>query len=166
MSTPAAAPAQAGTVTSVVEIAAPPERVFAAITDPDELAAWCGSGETFRTRDWLADPRPGGLWSAGTTGPGGEEGTLRGRFLAVDPPRLLELTWENGADGFAPGRVRYELEPAVVDGLPGTRLTVTHTRATALPTACLANLSARAWNPPSLRGPAPWRRTAVLSPES
>ena len=32
-----------------VEVAAPPERVYAALTDPAELAAWWGSDEGYRT---------------------------------------------------------------------------------------------------------------------
>jgi uncharacterized protein YndB with AHSA1/START domain len=110
-----------------IEIAAPPEDVFQALTDPEQLAAWWGSEETYRTRDWQIDARPGGAWSARTTDSSGRDGTVHGRYLAVDAPRLLECTWQASWDDLAPTRIRYELTPAMVDGVSGTRLIVTHT---------------------------------------
>jgi len=38
-----------------VEVAASPERVYAALTDPAELAAWWGDGDAYRTFDWESD---------------------------------------------------------------------------------------------------------------
>ena len=108
-----------------IEIAAPPERVFEALTDPAQLAAWWGSEETHRARDWQADVQPGGHWRARTTDAAGREGTLGGEYRVVDPPRVLEHTWEASWDE-APTIVRYELAPTHVGGVPGTRVTVTH----------------------------------------
>ena len=54
------------------------------------------------------------------------EGTLGGEYRVVDPPRVLEHTWEASWDE-APTIVRYELAPARVGGVSGTRVTVTHT---------------------------------------
>ncbi len=109
-----------------IEIAAPPERVFEALTDPAQLAAWWGSAETHRAHDWQADVQPGGRWEARTTDATGREGTLGGEYRVVDPPRVLEHTWEASWDE-APTIVRYELAPARVGGVSGTRVTVTHT---------------------------------------
>ena len=129
MSTPAPSAPDDATPDAVradVEIAAPPEQVFDALTDPDRLADWWGSDATHRTRDWEADVRPGGRFRARTTDAAGREGTLGGEYRVVDPPRVLEHTWEPSWDA-VPSVVRYDLAPAPVDGRPGTHLTVTHT---------------------------------------
>ena len=115
------------TVYEEVEIAAPPEEVFRALTDPRELEEWWGSDDTYRTRDWEGDAQPGGEWSVRTTDADGNEGTVEGEYLVVDPPRRLEYTWRTSRDHFAPTRVRFDLVPVEVDGVSGTRVTVTHT---------------------------------------
>jgi uncharacterized protein YndB with AHSA1/START domain len=43
-----------------IEIAAPPSRVFAALTDPAQLLAWWGNRATFPSTHWELDPRVGG----------------------------------------------------------------------------------------------------------
>jgi len=114
-----------GVVRTSVDVAATPERVFAALTDPRELARWWGSDDTHRAREWVIDARPGGRWRADTCDAAGNAGWVQGTFLAVEPARLLETTWMASWDD-APSRVRWELEPHEVDGAPGTRVTVTH----------------------------------------
>ena len=116
-----------GTITTTLDIAAPPERVFAALTDPQELAAWWGSDDTYRTHDWAVDARPAGEWSARTIDPSGSEGSIHGRFTVVDRPSVLESTWHASWDEIDCTTVRYDLEPVIIDDTPGTRLTVTHT---------------------------------------
>jgi uncharacterized protein YndB with AHSA1/START domain len=124
-------------VRTSVDIAAPPDAVFEALTDPAELAEWWGSEDTYRTKDWTVDPTEGGAWRATTVDPDGREGALGGTFTEVDAPRVLETTWRTSWDD-AESTVRWELAPAVVDGGAGTRLTVTHTGPTVHATACLA----------------------------
>lgn len=123
MSATAVADVAAGTVHAVVDIAAPPERVFRALTDPGELAAWWGSPDTYETFDWAIDLRPGGAWScrARTAGTG-EISTVSGEYKAVDPPRLLEYTWLASWENFAPSTVRIEIAPSPL----GSRLTLLH----------------------------------------
>ena len=121
-----------GDVVATVDIAVPPERVFRALTDPDELSAWwvtqgAGSSGVPGSHHWRVDARPNGRWSVSTTDPIGREATVRGEYRVVDPPRVLEFSWEASWDGFALTMVRCELEPITVDGVPGTRLRVTHT---------------------------------------
>src|SRR5262249_44260751 len=45
-----------------VQIAAPRERVFQAITDPRQLSEWWGQKGMYRTTNWTTDLRPGGKW--------------------------------------------------------------------------------------------------------
>lgn len=111
-----------GTVKAVVEIDASPEEVFRALTDPNELAAWWGADDAYRTFDWRIDLRAGGEWSCQARNAGGRLSSVRGRYVTVDPPRLLEYTWQPSWEEFAETRIRHELTP--VDG--HTRLTVTH----------------------------------------
>lgn len=114
-------------IETTIELAASPERIFAALTDPQELAAWWGSEDTYRTRDWRIDVRPGGEWSARTIDPSGNEGSIHGTFTIVDRPSVLESTWRASWDEMGTTTVRYDLLPAIVHDAPGTRLTVTHT---------------------------------------
>lgn len=116
-----------GAVHASVDIAAPLERVFAALLDPRELAAWWGSAGTYRTRDWHVEPQVGGEWSTRTVDPSGQEAIAHGEYLVVDAPRVLEYTWRASWNDFAPTTIRYELAPTLVHGISGTRLTVTHT---------------------------------------
>lgn len=124
---PARFDAPSGTIHVTVEIAAPPVRVFHALTVPHELGVWWGSPETYRSHDWEVDLRPGGRWSVRTTAVDGGESTVRGEYLTVEPPLCLEYTWLASWDGAQPTTVRIELEPAEVSGVAGTRLVLTHT---------------------------------------
>jgi uncharacterized protein YndB with AHSA1/START domain len=65
----------------------PVEAVWAALTEPEELAAWLGPGKL--------EPREGGQVSI-YTGPKDRSDrprTISGRVLAWDPPRVLEHEW-------------------------------------------------------------------------
>ena len=117
----AVADAQAGTVHATVEIAATPDAVFRALTDPDELPRWWGSPDLYRTHDWKLGLRPGGKWSCQARSAQGT-GEVRGEVLAVEPPTLLEYTWEPSWEEYKRSVVRYTLEK--VPG--GTRLTLFH----------------------------------------
>ena len=46
------------TVLAEIFIAAPPERVFEAITDPSQLAKWWGASGLYRLTETAADLRP------------------------------------------------------------------------------------------------------------
>jgi uncharacterized protein YndB with AHSA1/START domain len=97
----------------------PVEAVWAALTDPDERAAWLGPGRL--------EPREGGQVSI-RTGPGDRperQGVISGRVLAWDPPRVLEHEWIQ--PGLDVSVVRYELEADA----GGTLLRLTHRRSVA-----------------------------------
>jgi uncharacterized protein YndB with AHSA1/START domain len=112
-----------GTVHAIVEIAAPPEAVFNALTDPAQLERWWGSDQDYRTSDWVVDLRVGGQWSCQATNTGdGRSSSVRGEYLAIEAPRLLEYTWCPSWEGFQSSTIRCELEPTAT----GTRLTIDH----------------------------------------
>lgn len=97
------------TITQTYVIKAPPSRVFKALTDAEEIAAWSGSEATM-------DPQPGGAYSLW-------DGSIFGTNLEVVPDRKLvqswrEDTWEAGADS----KVTFTLTP---DG-DGTRVDLQH----------------------------------------
>jgi uncharacterized protein YndB with AHSA1/START domain len=69
---------------------APREAVFAAWTDPDQVAQWFGP-EGFRTESVQIDLRVGGRYEL-TMVRGDSEHPVRYEIVEVDPPRLLVLT--------------------------------------------------------------------------
>jgi uncharacterized protein YndB with AHSA1/START domain len=105
------------TIVGEIFIAAPPARVFEAITDPNQTPQWWGQQGVHRITEWKADLRPGGKWSSIGVGPDGAPFTIRGEYLEVDPPRLLVHTWIPSWTGPLQTVVRWELEPQVVHGL-------------------------------------------------
>ena len=106
-----------------VEVAAPPERVYAALTDPAQLAAWWGAEGVYRTFDWESDLRVGGKRNCKAQNrKTGLTSTVRGEYLEVDPPRVLAFTWEPSWEKVHPTVVRVELTRTAT----GTRLLLTH----------------------------------------
>ncbi len=98
------------TIRAEITINAPAERVFAALTDPEERLKWWGQGQ-YRSTQLESDLRPGGKWLQ--RGIGGDGGTfsVRGEYRAVEPPRLLVFTWNpSWEQGAAESLVRFELE--------------------------------------------------------
>ena len=130
-------------VRTVVEIAAPPSRVFEALTDPEELAAWWG-GDDARLVDARSEPWPGGAWSVRLVTRDAAEWSVEGEYRVVDEPRRLEQTWR-ADDEEGPSVVRYDLEPIELDGAEGTRLAVTHSRPATIAAAARASAGASDW---------------------
>jgi uncharacterized protein YndB with AHSA1/START domain len=94
----------------------PVEAVWAALTKPEELAAWLGPG--------TVELREGGRVAI-RTGPEDRperQRLIAGRILAWDPPRVLEHEWIQ--PGLPISVVRYELEADA----GGTILRLTHRR--------------------------------------
>ena len=115
-------------VVAEIFIAAPPERVFQALTDSVQLQQWWTSDEC-PTEFLEFEARPGGRWRYGTkqstlTVNGVSKFACDGEVLEFDPPRRLAYTWIANwhDDKTRPTLVRWELTPA--DG--GTRVKVTH----------------------------------------
>lgn len=104
-------------VVAEIFIAAPPERVFQAITDPQQMPQWWGQQGMYRITEWKADLRAGGKWSSVGVGADGSSFRVDGEYLEVDPPHLLVHTWVASWSGSLKTVVRWELEPRQVHGL-------------------------------------------------
>jgi uncharacterized protein YndB with AHSA1/START domain len=118
----AVADVQTGTILASVEIAASPERVFRALTTPDEIVRWWGADDMYRTTKWDSDFRVHGRWRAQGVGADGVPFSVQGEFLEIDPPRKLVQTWQPEWDSGHTTTVSYVLEP--ID--TGTRVIVRH----------------------------------------
>lgn len=104
-------------IVAEIFIAAPPERVFQAITDPNQMPKWWGQAGMYRVTEWKADLRPGGKWSSVGVGADGKSFRVDGEYLEVDPPRLLVHTWIASWTGTLKTTVRWELDSRQVHGL-------------------------------------------------
>ena len=104
-------------VVAEIFIAAPPARVFEAITDPNQMPKWWGQHDVYLIKEWKADLRPGGKWSSVGVGVDGTAFRIDGEYLEVDPPRLLVHTWNPSWAHPLKTVVRWELEPTSVHGL-------------------------------------------------
>lgn len=124
-------------IVTQIEIAAPPERVFQALTDAQQLKRWFGGPEC-PAKVWEMDAGPGGHYRYVT-----EKGALvvnnvsqfecHGEIVEYDPPRVLAYTWiANWHDDLTRRTiVRWELTPKST----GTLVKVTHSGLTQLPIA-------------------------------
>ena len=110
------------TIEREVILPVPPARVWAALTQADQLGAWFGTQARI-------DLRPGGevvfTWD-GSTGP---RGTSRGVIETVEPPTRLVFRWQSVADDVPLTRVEFTLEPHA----QGTRLFVVESGFASLP---------------------------------
>jgi uncharacterized protein YndB with AHSA1/START domain len=116
MATVAITPDQDAVVAEIF-VAAPPARVFEAITDPKQVPQWWGQQGMYRITEWKGDLRTGGKWSSVGTGADGTSFRVDGEYLEVDPPRLLVHTWIPSWISNLKTVVRWELEPRDVHGL-------------------------------------------------
>jgi uncharacterized protein YndB with AHSA1/START domain len=103
-------------VVAEIFIAAPPARVFLAISDPAQLPRWWGQDGLYHVTKSVMDVRPGGKWRSDGVNADGQPFYVEGEYLEVDPPRLLVHTW---IGSYHPQKtvVRWELEPQSVHGL-------------------------------------------------
>jgi uncharacterized protein YndB with AHSA1/START domain len=85
-------------LTASVHIAAPPERVYEYFTRADAIVRWMGDYA-------LLDPRPDGEFTLDINGV-----PVRGRYLEVEPPRRLVISWGHaGSERLPPGASRVEV---------------------------------------------------------
>jgi uncharacterized protein YndB with AHSA1/START domain len=103
-------------VVAEIFIAAPPARVFQAISDPSQLPKWWGQDGLYHVTKSTMDVRPGGKWRSDGIGADGKSFYVEGEYLEVDPPRLLVHTWVGSYDS-TKTVVRWELTPQAVNAL-------------------------------------------------
>jgi uncharacterized protein YndB with AHSA1/START domain len=106
-------------------IAAAADRVWQALTDPDQSATWWAHRNV---SDW----RPGSVWEHRRLD--GSAADVTGTVLAANPPTRLALSWANPGDGTPvagvarpagdPGPSRVTIEITPYQGI--VRLTVAH----------------------------------------
>ncbi|KQP01741.1 SRPBCC family protein [Leifsonia sp. Leaf264] len=117
---PAGSPAPAPALVVSRVIAASPEALFDAWTDPSSLAAWMQPGATTHT-EVTADARVGGEFSILMHMPDAPV-LHRGTYLEVDRPRRLAFTWRSRFTEDADTRVTVDF--TATDA--GTLVAVTH----------------------------------------
>jgi uncharacterized protein YndB with AHSA1/START domain len=80
-------------VTLVRRIKAPPAKVWAAITQPDQMMQWWGP-DAGPTLSVVADVRPGGRFSVVFRLLNGDEHNPTGIYQEVVPEKKLVFTWD------------------------------------------------------------------------
>jgi uncharacterized protein YndB with AHSA1/START domain len=110
------------TIVKEITIRGSAERIFEALTNPDQRAKWWGAEDRFQTKHMESDLRPGGRWMMSGTGLGGRPFRVEGTYRSVDRPRLLAFTWLPDWQGDATESiVRFDLDEK--DGITTVRLT-------------------------------------------
>ena len=100
-------------VTASVHIDAPPERVYEYFIRPEAIVTWMG--ETA-----LLEAEPGGRFALDIKG-----APVRGRFLQLDPPHRLIISWGYAdSDQLPPGASTVEIRLTADRG--GTRVDLEH----------------------------------------
>jgi len=100
-------------ITGTVHINATPERVFTYFTHADALVSWLGDYA-------VLDAVPGGEFTVDIRGV-----PVRGRYLEVEPPHRLLLSWGHaGSTRLPPGASLVEVRLAPSGD--GTTVTITH----------------------------------------
>jgi uncharacterized protein YndB with AHSA1/START domain len=116
-----AVPAPPGDTEPVIEytrtIAATPETVFEYFTDPEKMVQWMGTEATL-------DPRPGGVCRINPTG----HAVMSGRFLEVEPPHRLVLSWGWETELFSTPPQSTLVEVTLTPTQEGTLLRLMHRR--------------------------------------
>jgi uncharacterized protein YndB with AHSA1/START domain len=96
-----------------VELPAPVEEVFRHLTEPEAMIRWMGQHATLQ-------PGVGGMFEIDINGV-----PIRGRYLEIDPPRRVVVSWGvAGSADLPPGATRVEFTLTPVPG--GTRLRLVH----------------------------------------
>ena len=98
-------------------IAAPPARVFEALTDPVQTRQWWGDKNMYRMTESKADLRVGGKWLSQGVGVDGKTFSVEGEYVEVDPPHRLVYTWIASFAGYAKTVVHLDLEARDVHGM-------------------------------------------------
>jgi len=104
-------------IVAEIFIAAPPQRVFEALTDPRQRQQWWGQKGLYTPTDAKSDLRPGGRWSGSGVSADGKPFHVEGEYVEVDPPHHLSYTWKPSFAHPLDSLVHWELEAREVHGL-------------------------------------------------
>jgi uncharacterized protein YndB with AHSA1/START domain len=109
-------------VTCEIFIAAPRERVFEALTNPEQAIKWWGQTDHYQLTDFHLEAHVGGKWSASGESLNMGKMNIQGEVLELNPPLRLAYTW---ISSWLPKttRVVWELE----NRNAGTLVKLTHT---------------------------------------
>ncbi len=100
---------------------APPDKVYQAWTQPEQMTRWWG-GNNPASRVAETDVRVGGRFHVGFRGDTGEQHDVSGHYREIVPNRRLVFSWAWRTTPDRESQVTIDLKP---DG-EGTLLTLTH----------------------------------------
>jgi uncharacterized protein YndB with AHSA1/START domain len=110
------------TIVKEIVIKGPAERIFEALTNPDQRLRWWGAEGQYRGTHMESDLRPGGKWLTRGIGRDGKSFSVAGAYREIERPRLLVFTWLPDWERNAPeSLVRFDLEEK--NGVTRVRLT-------------------------------------------
>ena len=102
-----------GSFETTVDLNAPVQEVFRYLTDPAAMIRWMGQHAAL-------EPAPGGAFEVDINGV-----PVRGRYVEVDPPRRVVVSWGvAGSTGMPPGATQVEFTLSPTEA--GTRLRLVH----------------------------------------
>ena len=104
--------ADSNEIVSEIYINAPPDRVFQALVDPEQVVKWWGQKGIYQCTEFAGEVRAGGSWHSAGVGPDGSRFEVKGEYLEVDRPRVLSTTWLSSWTGEKQTVVRWELSPS------------------------------------------------------
>lgn len=114
--------AAAGVIIATAEVAAPPERVFRALSS-NEVESWWGHPEFYHQEGWNADLRVCGEWGVTTRFRDGSTNRGSGEFAEIIVPHKIVMTRrfeKHPLLGTRETTITYRLDPVA----RGTRVTV------------------------------------------
>ncbi|HXY60654.1 MAG TPA: SRPBCC domain-containing protein [Chthoniobacterales bacterium] len=122
-------------------INAPPSRVYAAWTDPEQLKQWWGPKEV-KTRTFSADARVGGKYRWDLINQEGEEMSVFGEYRELVPDKRIVFTWKwDDDEAWEAKNSVVTIELSECDG--GTELKLTHVQ---LPSEASRDRHNEGWN--------------------
>jgi uncharacterized protein YndB with AHSA1/START domain len=98
------------TIVQEIKVRGSAERIFEALTNPDQLVKWWGTEGKFQATHVECDLRPGGKWKMHVQGGGGTVSTVAGEYREIERPRLLVFTWIREQEHSSETLVRWDLE--------------------------------------------------------
>jgi uncharacterized protein YndB with AHSA1/START domain len=98
---------------TAIDVAAPAERIYPYFTRPEAIVEWMGDYA-------VLDATPGGEFTLDINGV-----PVRGRYIEVDPPHRLVISWGHaGSAILPPGASTVEITLSPIAG--GTRVSIEH----------------------------------------